>query len=260
MANTGLLHVTFTGPDEGTDLSALVGLQRDFGRSVEIGILVYPPKTGEPLYPRGSWIHKFLEVSRPDARLALHLCGEAVDMFLGQDRQCMDLARHFATVQLNFFHGVKPVSARDIMKAADIFAEEHERFLPDALDSGVVIVPDNAPNRPVIQELLEEQNRLVSSDPRRLLSPIACLFDSSGGKGIAAKHWPYAHDTVICGYAGGLTPSNVSEQNDYIRDSAKGHPYWLDMQKGVRTFSGPEDRRGFFDVGKCREVMHELGF
>lgn len=83
---------------------------------------------------------------------------------------------------------------------------------------------------------------------------IQLLFDDSKGRGQSPDSWPKlktAQGTpLFCGYAGGINPSNIAEQLPLIEEAAAGHPYWIDMETGVRTHNQ-------FDLEKATSVLYQ---
>lgn len=258
-SNLNLLCVTFTGADENTDLSALVKLQDDFKRNIEFGILVDPSKTGQPRYPNGNWIRRFLKVSRPDTRFALHLCGDAIPMFIKGDRTCIDLAHQFQRIQLNITAITNKPTAQKLIQAADAFYKKRQTVDPHKL-GGVVIIPINPKTKDIGNEIAGAQIARYKSSHQNQSVPITFLMDDSEGRGATPEYWPDPVEHICCGYAGGINLKNVFNVNNIVRNRVAGNIYWLDLETGARTFIGPDDKDGVFDIGKCRAVMDELGF
>ena len=76
------------------------------------------------------------------------------------------------------------------------------------------------------------------------------LFDSSHGAGVLSKLWPKSKSAFECGYAGGLSPENVLEENEKIAKAADGIAYWIDMEGKVRSDNGK-----ILDLDKVRTVL-----
>lgn len=229
-----LKKVTFTGPGEDTDISALVQFQQDFPKS-EIGILINPNITGNPRYPQDQWIDTFCQVS--SGQRALHLCEDAIFTFIANNATSWRFAEKFGRVQLNIFQSRWPIDPHLVDQAARTFYEQ---------TGGRVIVPMNPQN---------EQMVLALTEPS-----IDIIFDQSGGTGKLAGEWPLGFKNRGITYAGGLNPDNVVDQVAQMVKSAEGRPFNIDMETGVRAFTGPDDKDGIFDIGKCRTVMTKLGF
>ena len=74
------------------------------------------------------------------------------------------------------------------------------------------------------------------------------LFDTSGGLGIRASHWPKPLHGKTCGYAGGIGPATAAQDVEMAFECADGAPCWIDMESLVRS----EDK---FDASLCRSVL-----
>lgn len=227
-------RITLTGPDDRTDISALIAFQHDFPQT-EIGILVKPGFTGQSRFPKDSWIDTFCQDST--GHRALHLCEDAIFSFLEHHPACWRLAQKFGRVQLNVFQSKRPVDPHLVDQAARVFYDQ---------TGGRIIIPINPQN---------EQMVLALTEPN-----IDIIFDRSGGRGILAGEWPPGFPDRSITYAGGLNPDNVAEQVKKMIVSANGRPFNIDIETGVRTCASPDDKDGIFDIGKCRTVMLNLGF
>lgn len=75
------------------------------------------------------------------------------------------------------------------------------------------------------------------------------LFDTSGGIGRLPDEWPAAHKGY-CGYAGGLSPDNLSEQIPKIIAAAGSESIWIDVETHVRS---QDDRQ--FDLQKVERFL-----
>jgi hypothetical protein len=191
---------------------------------VEWGVLVSNSRFGTPRYPKLSWIQNFSQVQ---LRWALHICGGAVDSLL--DTQAVDAFKLWqlscGRVQLNK-HNL-PVS-----QLSGLYS------LVKAFSDWTFILQDDEYNRERAQELYIMDIHNVS-----------LLFDGSGGRGILPDKWPNQLKNIPCGYAGGLSPDNITEQLPLITEAAGARRRtWVDMETGVRT----EER---FDLNKVRAVI-----
>lgn len=66
---------------------------------------------------------------------------------------------------------------------------------------------------------------------------MSVLFDASCGKGILTTSItpPLTNPDVMCGYAGGLAPENISSILDMIIENCEGKPVWVDMESSLRV-------------------------
>jgi hypothetical protein len=179
---------------------------------IEWGVLLSPSRQGvDNRYPGGDALSRLLW---SELRLSAHLCG-------GHSRKVMEgdyLAKSspvdlsvFQRVQVNY---TEPTAAH-IARLADGWGIRG-------------IAQSRADTFP--------QDRTVD-----------WLFDRSGGRGELPRTWP-PNPGWLVGYAGGLSPDTVVEAIEQI-DSI--HPYWIDMETGVRT----DD---VFDLAKCEAVCRAV--
>ena len=199
-----LTLVSFTGPDDNTDITALSRYQQAFPL-IEWAILTLPRKTGTPLYPTRSWIHRFLD-SRP-ARTALHVCEGDVHNFINREPELWALAQRFDRVQVNFFQGRDPIDPAQLDATIRAYGKP-------------VIVPYNPPNMVAVQALTAPN--------------IHVIFDRSGGEGRLPDSWPAAIEGRFCTYAGGLGPDTVAQEFPRIAAAAGAEAFGIDMQTRIR--------------------------
>lgn len=215
-----LSAITLTGADEAVNLKELRELYK-LSSVVELGFLYWDEKQGTPRYPSQDWIRLALKQC-PHGAKSLHLCGEAVEKFVAGDREILSLSNLFNRVQLNFL--AKTVS-----------------FTPEALSEAImhfgrpVITQHNAANR--------EFNFKVAAPNHQL------LLDGSMGQGKLPDVWPPVVAGRKCGYAGGLSPSNLSYQLPRIFKAAGNHRISIDMESGLR------DASDSFVMSKAREAI-----
>ena len=90
----------------------------------------------------------------------------------------------------------------------------------------------------------------VAHCPVDLRSRLHVLMDASRGTGVVPETWgaPSSLAQTFCGYAGGLGPDNIATVAAQL--NARGLPYWLDMESGIRT-----DNQ--FDLAKARAVLEQ---
>lgn len=207
--------ITLTGADDGiepTELQRLTdacSLGSKRGDAVEWGILYSESKQGSGRYPSFAWIEQLLcsisEASR--SSYALHVCGRAVHDFIDGSGYVTDLAAEFDRVQLNFrSETIDAVALRECIQRNN---------------SQTIITQHNAANQTLWTLLCGIENHAI-------------LFDQSGGRGQSPAGWVSPLTGVLCGYAGGLGPDNLSEQLPHISAVAAGKPFWVDMESKLR--------------------------
>jgi len=228
MAN--LLHVTFTGIDDNTDASWLLGIRTQYPK-VEFGMLmaVEPVKrSGRFPDPEGPAARGFYEAARRGLGLSAHLCGSlAKEAAKGEWGAVMEHCPEFSAFsrcQLNIAH-VKDV--------------------PAAVVTGM---PGT------LREVIVQQKGAGSCEaflqiPRK--DGYSVLLDASGGHGV------YAEPVVLegpykVGYAGGLNPDNVRGFLESLLADVRVGDFWIDMESGVRT--GDD----LFSPGKVEAVIRNI--
>lgn len=218
--------VTITGADESVDVNDLVRLSEEFP-FVEWGILFSTSRVGSPRYPRLPWVQRLTAAAGSSTMaLSAHLCGQyqrdALDSNWSWQRVVGDVAWFFGRVQVNCATGPSPLGP----------------MLHAWPNTARVIVQCGQKNRHWVTTAIEAGYRFD------------VLFDSSGGRGEIPAAWPFALDRVLCGYAGGLGPDNVTHELSTIRAVACGQSFWIDMERRVRS-----DDDLTFDLGKVRMVL-----
>lgn len=222
-----LTGVTFTGADNSIEPIALANISERYPE-VEWGILFSPKHQYSPRFPSDGWIKRLLNY---DLKLSAHLCG-------GWVRNLVDEGRfswadrygdsRFGRVQLNFH--AEPIQFYGLFN----LLEADEIAIP------IILQCDGAHDE-TIKKLWTEY------------TDICPLFDTSGGAGILPNRWPQAWKDTTCGYAGGLGPENVASELDKIRLAAGDQPFWIDMERRVRS---ADDLT--FDLDKVRAVLKQV--
>lgn len=233
--------ISLTGIDENTNLDDL-GELSTMGPKVEFGVLYMPGSDigRGPRYPGVKAREKFLDyrVNGQPLKLAAHLCGrEVFDAILDPKRRkdiLVDIER-YDRVQLN-------VNARtkyfDDMSVDMLFTIlNHFGF--------TTILQMHDRSREILNKYFKSQE--IHGEYKN----VHVLFDQSGGLGRVPGDWekavPY-NSTSFFGYAGGLGPGTLPSQIDAISAAAGNHPYWIDMESGIRT----DD---WFDAKKAKRVV-----
>jgi hypothetical protein len=219
--------VTATGADDKTDINKMEALSRDY--PIEWGILLSKRLQGFPRFPSSSWIEKLCEKSLDCAG---HLCGGYVnDLLVGMppwelpDRSIyagVRMTTMFQRYQINF-HGIDYAldKSRMIDALRDMPIGPHDR-------KPTLIVQMDGVND---SRLYDVQEAGFYADP---------LFDKSHGEGTLPDEWPAPIrddcDThKFSGYAGGLSPDNLSEQLKKIADVVGDGFIWIDAETHLRN-------------------------
>lgn len=204
--------VTITGADDSTDIGQLVEWSKRFP-FVEWGILVSASREGSARFPSRPWISAFATaVGENMLQASTHLCGRWVRSLLIGELNWNEvpvIARVAQRVQINTHAVIHAVSA-EMFRNLDLLGRKQFIFQADGV---------NANHAPAcIGKGIDA----------------AILFDTSGGAGEVPGSWPAQHESVPCGYAGGLGPHNVVQQLAKI-EAATTRPYWIDMERRVRV-------------------------
>lgn len=221
-----LTHITLTGAGRATPLASLIELSQIYPL-VEWGLLYSPGRAGaEPRYPSYQWLSDSARtLLEAGCRVSLHLCGDAVPEFADPlPTLTRTLASCFDRVQINI--APKHIAAIDW----NLLAEQIVRF-----------------KRPVITQ----QNAGTEALNKAIIAANHCvLFDASLGRGIEATSWPsYWDSKAACGYAGGLSPENITDQMPKIAAAAGGHPFWIDCEGRIR------DERDELSLERCELML-----
>lgn len=205
--------VTFTGIDHSALVPGMRALSERF--PIEWGVLIDTDRQDQPLYPGQS---ERLSIQASGLRLSAHVCGSAASSIVeGRDPK-LDL-EGFARVQINHSRS-----------GSSHLAIQHSCTFGVARN---------------IRVALQCQGAFPNDDR------VDWLYDVSFGTGKMPTAWPAivsAHP--LCGYSGGLGPANVADLLTKL-PVAKGTPFWIDMESGVRT-------EGRFDLEKCAAVCESV--
>ena len=218
--------VTVTGADDSTHVKKIPIISSAYP-FVEWGILLSQSyHSGAPRFPSVDWLHQLKEehdVGGRNINLCGHLCGRWVrDLCEGKLTFVEDLPElytMFSRIQLNF-HAYQ----HKIKQDAFITALKDERL------KGVQF----------IFQMDDVNNGLLDVAKENGIDAIP-LFDSSGGAGILPKEWPCYNG--YAGFAGGLSPLNVSSQLEKIygvRGKGVFMTCWIDAETHLRTKDNQE--------------------
>lgn len=226
-----ITKVTLTGADDSTDPKTLFELSKRFP-FVEWGILASRTQCGGNRFPSRGWIKTFGELYERTGNLnmSLHLCGAYVrEILMGGKRwwnEHADVWTAIKRVQINT-HGAPHQFDKTCFMAMNDFQGIEFIFQYDAVNNNLV-----------------EQAKSSGVN-------LSALFDLSHGAGILPENWPQPLSMIKCGYAGGLSPENVSGQIENL-DSIlpKDAEIWIDMETHLRS-----NNDSVFDLEKCVDVL-----
>jgi hypothetical protein len=220
-------RVTVTGADDSTPHDSLLSLSQEFP-FVEWGILMSKSNEGGYRFPSRAWLNGLVSY-KGRLRLSAHMCGAWVrrlckgydDFFVDN----IDITSVFDRIQLNF-HAITHTI-------------EHGSF------AGIL---NHQPQQFIFQ--VDGVNEILGLMRGTFGVNAVPLFDKSGGIGVLPAYWP-APIADYCGYAGGLSPSNVEQQLELISKVVPvDQRIWIDVETRVRT---PDD--SVLDLGLVQEFL-----
>lgn len=228
-------RVTVTGADESVDPVDLLRLASRYPLA-EVAVLFGSGLGHRPRFPGIGWMVELLSAwdslplsPRERPKLACHLCGEWVRHFLAFEDATVPSLGKFGRYQFNTHSQRYLASLGALRKSIELLA---------MMGVQVIFQVDGVNN-----ELFE----WARHSP--LTMNVSALFDLSHGAGLLPDEWPRSIAGSYCGYAGGLSPENVSEQLDRIVEGVDG-PFWVDVETRLRS---GDDR--VFDLHKVESFL-----
>jgi hypothetical protein len=219
--------VTFSGVDESVHPAQLLEIRSHYF-AVEWGIRLAEDQEKRPLFPGISWIKGL----PPASNLSAHLSGRlARDFLAGNDA---DLIARYGEI-LPLFRRIQ-ISC----EAAKIDSKGWSAIADRYKDKKLTIeVSAENPNPPLLE--------------MKLAGPFSVLFN----RGQGSAQWPKAPKGANgCGYAGGLSPENLSKQLSLLMSAARQAEYWwVDVNSSLRMI---KDGRDFFSVEISKKVVREI--
>lgn len=233
-----LTKVTVTGADDSVTPSDLESIAREFP-FVEFAILLSCKSQGKHRFPSDNWLDGLAAhfwgsdiFTQGDISFAGHICGTWVQEIFTGDWPWPNLNVNFSGLvsrwQLNT-HGIS------------------HQYVPQGLASAIEF--QNARKREVIFQYDQQNTAPLMSCVNAKLN-VSALFDLSHGTGTLPNLWPTPLANISCGYAGGLSPSNVSEQLSIIETLIGNNTVWIDAETHLRSDDGR-----FFDLQKVRAFL-----
>lgn len=214
-------YISLTGADDNTSIGYLEAIQANYPK-VEWAILMFPEKEGDNRNPSRAWRDEFYKANLTNK--ALHLCGTAINQLAEEKTELMKELENYQRVQIN----LKPRwASHDFVKALTIVIKKlpHIEF----------ITQYNEHNTEFYPYWNEIENH-------------AYLYDGSLGKGLNPDNWQAPIANKFCGYAGGLSPLNITENIQKIKAVANKEEVWIDMESGIRTNNN-------FDLNKVVDIL-----
>jgi hypothetical protein len=244
------VDLTLTGADDSVDPEELARLAAATPE-VEWALLIDTARAGSVRFPSDAWRREFIRAA-PQARRAAHVCGEEQlrelsdfsqvrDGVMGQElRGSSGDLPNYRRIQLNFDARTLPLLV--LAGLVGGWRNYHWRRIDGTTPA--LITQHNTANRHV-HLLFRDANDSVRHYPPYY----AVLFDESGGRGHVPQDWPVPLPELPCGYAGGISSSNIAATVERVRAHlGDRRRVWLDMESCLRTGD-------VFDPGKVAEVI-----
>jgi hypothetical protein len=229
-----LSKVTMTGADDSINPEKLFELSAKFPYA-EWAILLSRNSRGGNRFPSLKWMNRLAALDNDffdfEMQYSGHLCGAYVREFLMGNtdfvKEIGDIWDLFQRIQINT-HGIK--HEYDKVKLLNALAQYPEKEF--------IFQYDNA-NKEILDYVVANSEVNVST-----------LFDLSHGAGVLPEEWPLPIEGIKCGYAGGLSPENVSDQIKLIESKIGDAEIWIDMETKVRS-----NNDTLFDLTKVESVF-----
>lgn len=241
-----ITKVTVTGADDSVHIPSLLDLAEEYP-FVEFGILLSKTAMGRSRFPSADWIKTLVDsyldrhYSGEGINFSGHVCGAWVRQFMMGGWPKWELFQiHeklfgiFRRFQINTHaepHDVNWIQLPFLLR-------EFERA-----GKTIIFQCDNVNGEVTIDRMTAEG-----------ITNVAGLFDLSHGAGILPETWPQPIKGVSCGYAGGLSPSNVAGQIEKISGIVGNNTVWIDAETHLYTHA-ERGERPLFDLDKVRAFL-----
>lgn len=225
-----LSKVTITGADDSIKPEELNKLSAKYP-FVEWAILLSKRQEGNKRFPSIKWMEELKSIQN-NLQLSGHICGRWIDEILIGFPSFMTerpiLYPMFQRFQLNF-HGEKlEYGEHSFVEAVKQLGHNKE-----------IILQNDGRNGFLIDLCLEQK-----------MNNIAALHDLSHGAGVLPNHWPSYIEGINNGYAGGLSPDNVSEELEKIASIVGDKEIWVDVETKIRSNNDQQ-----FDLDKVEQFI-----
>jgi len=220
------MMLTLTGFDNESPIPALNYLCHICDIPLEIGILYYPKKFGQPRYPD---IEHILGYAELPVKKALHICGNESCVEFIENEGWPFISWGFDRIQLNADWNT------------DLYTEFCDKIWRDP-----IILQINKRNNEVFGGLFPQSAHF--------------LLDGSRGRGdISSRDWEYAPPSFtsiqFLGYAGGICPESLESDLEWL---LRKHPHpdhiWVDIESGIRT----DNKIDFLKISKILEIFEGM--
>lgn len=225
--------LTLCGVDDQRSLRRMWQLSEQH-KHIEWALLINPSRFGrERMYPTPSLVERVLKDAPPHARLALHFCGSSVAALIGGNSRAMTelvklAAGRASRIQLNF-----DASRTKISQPALSTFLERNAHMKVALQhhSGNSAISNAFGHRPNVQLLVDTSNLRGQPTTSCPSIPQSCS---------------------AIGYAGGISPSTISQASKRALAVCKRQPQWLSMASLIRSVSATNE--DYLDMVLCAQA------
>ena len=198
--------ITLTGIDQNTTAEDIDGLLEY--PAVELGVLWSANPERRPRYPSFDYIEDAVR-SFPN-RIAIHVCGNGARAQMKDALQREDGIIYRAICNASRIQINGKISADELA---------HLLVRTTTIDARI-ITQHNSKNGSLCAEFPRHQRHEL-------------LVDASGGRGILPVEWRAPVTKKRVGFAGGITPSNLSDALSEI-EALGIKDFWVDMETGLR--------------------------
>lgn len=225
--------ISFVGVDVHTNWTDLLRVQSPIDCEFSVLFSDSKSKGNYIRYPSYDFCKRFLEWGAIRAiNPSLHLCGSVIERYLKQEDDVMELCKSAYRIQLN----LNIANFSDYEKLADDILAVISKH------GHSVILQQNKTKAKFMECFLSKNTGVIN-----------LLHDSSGGFGREITKVESPDNKHFTGYAGGISPENVSRIVDLIEKSnSDKKSYYIDMESGVRTDN-------IFSVEKCQHIINNIG-
>lgn len=219
--------VTATGADDSVDPGALVELSRKYPFT-EFGILLSAGKT-DIRFPSIGWVVELAKeraARNPHMKVSAHLCGSIVDEMYRGDWSWINALKLSlpAAHTLPLFHRLQ-INTHGVFR--DLSYSKLKDSVVASIKSGVLPIFQYDGINDVVTQLARD----LPQYPQQLHA----LFDLSHGQGRLPTEYLQPLPNIYCGYAGGLSSTNVAAEIARMTWIAQRTPFWIDAETFLRS-------------------------
>lgn len=192
---------------------------------IEWGVLFRPDKEGTPRYATFEWVENLCKINKETGglmRLAGHLCGSRCQDILEGDFTFVQLLHSmgFGRIQIN------ATAANNVL----VDNGKHSCYIDN-----IMKCMKSVPNIEWIIQCNDETKPIWESLVVSPFPNMSILYDASCGLGKLISTFPEPHNSIRCGYAGGIGPDTIDFVLSSLQDKVGGVSVWIDMESSLRS-------------------------